>query len=250
MSGATAEERALARAAIYRLLAVAFAYPTRDALDALDGAREVAGRAAEVMDPRIGEAIFDLEDRLSGMSQADLEATYQRSFTLSYNEDCPLYETAFSARHIFQQTQQQADIAGFYRAFGVDPHAERPDHLALELEFLYLVALKEAWARADREADHIAVCRDAQRSFLREHLSRWAPQIAGRIALAGRGTFYESAARLLRAFLEAEERYMRLGKVEPFSEEPILIADEPGEFTCPMVDTFVPVDIQPLQGSK
>lgn len=249
MSRATAEERALARAAIYRLLAVAFAYPTRDALEALNQAREVAGRAAEIMDAPIGEALFEVDQHLSGMNQPDLEATYQRSFTLSYNEDCPLYETAFSARHIFQQTQQQADIAGFYRAFGVDPHAERPDHLALELEFLYLVALKEAWARAGGEADHIAVCRDAQRSFLREHLSRWAPQLTGRIALAGRGTFYEAAARLLRAFLETEERYLRLGEVERFSEEPVLISDEPGEFTCPMVDTYVPVDIQPVPGS-
>ena len=247
MSRATAEERALARAAIYRLLAVAFGYPTGDAFEALQHAREVAGRASELMDPRIGEALAILDRDLSGMSQHELEATYQRSFTLSYNEDCPLYETAFSARHIFQQTQQQADIAGFYRAFGVDPHAERPDHLALELEFLYLVALKEAWARADREVDHVAVCRDAQRTFLREHLSRWAPQLAGRIAIAGQGTFYEAAARLLRAFVEMEGRYLRLGAIERFNEDPVMIADEPGEFTCPMVDTFVPVDIQPFE---
>jgi TorA maturation chaperone TorD len=234
---------------MYRLLAVAFAYPTGDALGALDRAFEVADRAAELMDPRIGEALSEARGYFADMTQADFEATYQRSFTLSYNEDCPLYETAFSARHIFQQTQQQADIAGFYRAFGVDPHAERPDHLALELEFLYLVALKEAWARVERDADHISVCRDAHRVFLRQHLSRWAPQIAGRIALAGRGTFYEAAARLLHAFVAAEGRYLRLGQIEPFSEEPILISDEPGEFTCPMVDTYVPVDIQPLQGS-
>lgn len=247
VSMSSAEETALARAAIYRLLAVALAYPTSDALDALNAALDVARRAGELLTAPVVRALAEVDRGLAGVSQADLEATYQRTFTLSYNEDCPLYETAFSARHIFQQTQQQADIAGFYRAFGVDPHAERPDHIALELEFLYLVVLKEAWARAEANRDHLDVCRSAQTAFLRDHLARWVGQVSGRIAIAGRGTFYESAARLLGAFAAAEEEYLDLPTIERFSDEPILVAEEPGEFTCPMVDTYEPVEIQPLR---
>jgi TorA maturation chaperone TorD len=250
MSRGTAEEMALARAAVYRLLAVSFAYPTRDALEVLAGALDVAHRATELLGEPVAAAVSEVGAHLAGMSQGDLEATYQRAFTLSYNEDCPLYETAFSARHIFQQTQQQADIAGFYRAFGVDPHAERPDHIALELEFLYLVALKEAWARAQDDTEHVEVCREAAQAFMRDHLSRWSGQVASRIAIAGRGTFYEPAARLLRAFTAAEEAHLDLGVIERFSDEPILIAEEPGEFTCPMVDAYTPVDLQPLSEQR
>lgn len=247
MARVTAEERALARAAVYRLLSVSFGYPAGDAVGELTRALPVATAAAGTMSDRTARAVSLVAEKAESLTRGELEAAYQRCFTLSYNQDCPLYETAFSARHIYQQTQQQADISGFYRAFGVDSHAERPDHLSLELEFLYLLTLKEAWAREQRDPDRVAICRDAQKAFLRDHLARWAPHVAGRTAVAGRGTLYESAARLLLAFVEEEERYLRLGAVERFSDEPVLIADEPGEFICPMVDAPVPVDIQPLQ---
>ncbi len=243
---ATAEERALARAAVYRLLALAFAYPTAETVAGLRAAADVATVGAGLIDAGTGGAAAEVARHAAGLSYQELEPVYQRSFTLSYNADCPLYETAFSASHIFQQTQQQADIAGFYRAFGVDPGAERPDHLALELEFLYLLSLKEARARESREREHVAVCRDAQRSFVRDHLGRWAPIIAGRIAIAGRGTFYGAAARLLRVFVAREEDYLRLGTIERFRDEPLLIADEPGEFTCPIDETITPISIDPL----
>lgn len=246
----SAEERALARAAVYRLLAVCFGYPEGDAPGELSRALAVAQRAADILGGRVGEAVSLVEEQTAGVTREELESAFQRCFTLSYNEDCPLYETAFSASHIFQQTQQQADISGFYRAFGVDSRRERPDHLSLELEFLYLLALKEAWARERGERDHVSVCRDAEKAFLRDHLARWAPHVAGRVAIAGRGTVYEAAARLLLAFVEDEERYLRLGTIERYRDEPVLIADEPGEFTCPMVDAPVPLDIKPLQEAR
>ncbi|HEY5578078.1 MAG TPA: molecular chaperone TorD family protein [Acidimicrobiia bacterium] len=230
---ATGEERALARAALYRLLSLTFAYPGGEVGTDLKQAVEVALVAGPIIDPQVGKWVGRVEDRLA----ENLEAQYQRVFTLSYSAECPLYETAFSARHLFQQTQQQADIAGFYRAFGVTGHHERPDHLAAELEFGYLLALKEARARTNRE--HRLVCRDGQRSFLRAHLGRWAPLIAQRVVVVGAGTMYESAARLLLAFLAWEQGYLRLGRVELYRDEPMLIADEPGDLTCPLAESVV-----------
>jgi TorA maturation chaperone TorD len=247
MNRATAEERALARATMYRLLALLFSYPTPAVASALRESVETAGVAADLIDQRAVEALGEVGALLDEATPSSLESEYQRAFTLSYNEDCPLYETAFSARHIFQQTQHQADLAGFYRAFGVDSKSERPDHLAIELEFLYLTALKEALARGRLEREHVAVCRGAQRAFLRDHLARWAPSVAGRIAVAGRATLYEASARLLLAFVSWEERYLRLGTVVRFTDEPVLIADEPGEFACPFMDDVATVAIDSIQ---
>jgi len=231
----TAEERALARASIYRLLGIAFSYPAAETVSELHHAGEVAVVGADLISEPVAEAVAGVLQVVRDLSQPELEASYQRTFTLSYSEDCPLHETAFSARHIFQQTQQQADIAGFYRAFGVDSQAERSDHLALELEFLYLLALKEATARERRERGNTTVCRSAQRSFMKDHVARWVPLIGKRIAVVGSGGFYSSAARLLVAFISWEERFLRLGRVELFRDEPVLIADEPGDMSCPML---------------
>jgi TorA maturation chaperone TorD len=231
----TAEERALARAALYRLLALAFSYPTPEVREALPWAIEVARVAAELADAETRRRVEALASALAG-DGAGLEAAFQRVFTLSYSEDCPPYETAFSSSHIFQQTQEQADLAGFYRAFGVNAHAERPDHIALELEFCYLLVLKEAHARELGEPDHIRICRDAQRVFLRDHLARWAPLIGQRVAVTGAASPYGAAGALLVAFVAWEERYLRLGRVVRFRNEPVLIADEPGEMSCPAAE--------------
>jgi len=250
MARPTAEERALARAALYRVLALTFSYPTAEACEALARALEVAAVAAMLADEPVARGVAHLaagvQEALASGDRTAIEAAYQRVFTLSYSEDCPPYETAFSSSHIFQQTQQQADIAGFYRAFGVDAEDERADHLAAELEFCYLLALKEARARERKEPEHVRVCRDAQRSFLREHLARWAPLIGQRIAVTGADAPpYGSAGRLLIAVTASEERFLRAGAIRRYRDEPVLIADEPGDMTCPIAE-LTPADVADL----
>lgn len=236
MTRCTAEERALSRASIYRLLALSFSYPTSDVRDAIAEALPVAAVAGGLLDAATAGGVERVRAAFESSQDGDLERSYQHVFTLTYNEDCPPYETAFSASHIFQQTSEQADIGGFYRAFGVDPQAERPDHLIVELEFTYLLALKEAHARGLGEPEHVRTCRDAQRLFLRQHLARWAPLIGQRVAVTADGSLYGAAARLLIAFVRYEERFLRLGAVERFRDEPVMIADDPGDMTCPMED--------------
>jgi TorA maturation chaperone TorD len=241
---ATGEERALARATIYRLLALAYSYPTADTVSELDKTFAFAQVAADLIDPTVTGEVRKLADEFAVVDQPTLEAAYQRVFTLSYSEDCPIHETAFSARHLFQQVAHQADIAGFYRAFGVNAEKDRSDHIAMELEFCYLLALKEAHARTSRESEHVAICRQGQRTFMREHLARWAPHIGQRIVVTGAGTWFERAGWLLLAFIAAEEQFLRLGTIDRYRDDPVLIADEPGDLTCPILEGSIEEMIQ------
>ena len=244
MKRATGEERALARATIYRLLALAHSYPTAATVTELAGMFDYAQVAADLINPSVAAAVKRLVEEFAEVDQPTLEAAYQRVFTLSYSEDCPVHETAFSARHLFQQVAHQADIAGFYQAFGVNSDQDRPDHVALELEFCYLLALKEAHARSRRQSEQVAICRKGHRDFVREHLARWAPLIGQRVVVTGAGTWYERAAWLLLAFIAAEERYLRLGAIDRYRDDPILIADEPGDLTCPILEGSIEEMIQ------
>ncbi len=108
--------------------------------------------------------------------------------------------------------------------------------MALELEFCYLLALKEARARELKQPEHIEVCRNALRAFLKEHLARWAPIIGQRVAVTGAGSPYAAVGRLLSTFIGAEERYLRLGMIERYRDEPVVIADQPGDMTCPVAE--------------
>lgn len=232
----TAEERALARSTVYRFLGLMFSYPSKANAQAIMDALPYARAGVDLIDDDVADQFSLLEKALQGVQHRGLEVSYQRVFTLTYSEDCPAYETAFSANHIFQQASQQADIAGFYRAFAVEPQNERPDHLGIELEFLYLLTLKEGLARSGAKKSDVDVCRQAQRRFVKDHLGRWASLIADRVEVSGKGTAYAVAARLLTLFIKAEERYLRLGRIERFADQPVILSEEPGDFTCPMED--------------
>ena len=117
---------------------------------------------------------------------ATLAAQHERVFGLVSSKECPPYETEY-CRQTFSvyRSQRLADVAGCYRAFGLQPSCERPerhDHLALELEFMAWLLVKQRHALrggADAvSAEHAAVCRDAQRVFVREHLAWWVPAFA------------------------------------------------------------------------
>lgn len=100
-------------------------------------------------------------------------------------------------------TPRLADIAGFYRAFGMAVSRERPDHVVAELEFASVVSLAEAQASETGDAEAAEVCAEAARSFLRDHLGSWLDSWAARIgeteALASWAPYAAAAADLVAA---------------------------------------------------
>ena len=105
------------------------------------------------------------------------------------------------------RTFEMADVAGFYKAFGVavdecSEGGERVDHITAELEFMNLLAVKESLAlQEEGEGQHAETCRDASRAFLRDHLGRWAPRLGERMDEASNDPLFRTAGRLLRDFV-------------------------------------------------
>ncbi|MBI2930015.1 MAG: molecular chaperone TorD family protein [Planctomycetes bacterium] len=124
------------------------------------------------------QTAFDRAKRYQELSRAFLRAT-ESDPTLS--PECPPYETQYGAPHVFAQSAELADVAAFYHACGLAaPEKERVDHVAVELEFMAFLAIKEAYATYSNERDRAAEMRELQRKFLTDHLARWAPSFAAR----------------------------------------------------------------------
>ena len=227
---------ALARAQAYGLLARAFGRP-----DAELESEVRSGRFGTALDEALAVLGGDdaatsagLDGRASG---DDLSADFMRLFNPSLEANCPPYETEYTGAHVFMRAQLLADVAGFYSAFGLkiaSSFHERPDHIAAELEFMQVLALKEARALARGERANAGICRRAQARFLKEHLARWLAPYAERLSAVNHG-FYARLASLAGS-LAAWDTH-RLG-VEPEIAAPLPVREPQPEIACP----------EPIQG--
>lgn len=137
--------------------------------------------------------------------QHRLQQEHDRLFAHRSQILCPIYEAEYDRNRALTQGTTLADIAGFYRAFGLDiATRERPDHLALELEFMSVLTYKEALALRSKLTEEAEICRDAQRKFLEAHLGRWVGIFAQTVLEQTQSGFYRELALQLREFITAE----------------------------------------------
>lgn len=150
------------------------------------------------------------------------------------------YETSYGSTNAFTQSQTLANLAGYYRAFGVEPgptHGERADHLGVECEFVAFLLHKEALALQSADGEHAAVCQSARRRFLQEHLGRWAPVVFARLEDEAPAEIYRLAGRVGRMVLAAELAAVgaKCAALEGAAPPPDGVAEDycPELFACP-----------------
>jgi DMSO reductase family type II enzyme chaperone len=224
------------RAQLYRFLAEAFLYPTENWVE------EVPDLLPILTDLGLGAyPLPSFNFQLSGLQQEHLH-TFGVTGSLCY-------ETEYGLAGEFRQSQEMADIAGFYQAFGFKvggKQRERPDHLATELEFLYLLTLKEAYAAEQGIEEHVEVCSQARQAFLKDHLGRWIGLVAQSLSKLAGGdgqSPYVWLANLAVAFVEADAQSLGVTLSAPRLEEvqhtplgPDLTCD-----SCPMSVASAPL---------
>lgn len=228
----------MARSFIHRFLAKAYEDPMPETWRWLTQAQTIyALRAANVF---VGQSVLSNANTLiNALQPGGLDSflnAYLAAFGHAARGSCPLNEIEYGdikADPLFQP-HRLADLAAFYRAFGLEvteDAGERQDHLCLELEFMCVLAVKEAYAlEYQLDSDQLAQCRNAQKNFLREHLGRWTPAFARRLAAATNDPALHALAEFTRAFVENE--CVCFG-VSPGSEELSLRpVDEATERAC------------------
>jgi len=183
---------------------------------------------------------------LEGISFVDLDMEYTRLISFKTETGCFFYETEYTAIHEFMKTQQLADIAGFYRAFGlvVAENQQRPDYIATELEFMHFLAFKEARSSYQGEKAKSELCLDAQKKFLRDHLGRWLPAFRQGMETSSTVGFYRELTKLAESFVDLDASYLGV-RPKPLLKPPPAPRYTEDTGGCPVSDgNNCPVDLQ------
>lgn len=184
------------------------------------------------------------------LTPAQRELAWQSIYGLVVSKDCPPYEAEYCpSKDANQRAARMADVAGFYHAFGfaVDrKYPERPDHVALEVEFISL--LHEKYLRTANPSQQES-CDEALKHFMTDHILRWVPSFAQRLATRSEivswpddpsTTYMPGVALVLETWVELERLHCGLPD-QPWRPEPVLDAEpEAGscDDCCPLSDSL------------
>ncbi|MCX6023487.1 MAG: molecular chaperone TorD family protein [Chloroflexi bacterium] len=204
-------EQALARAQLYHWAARLFFSPDPPLLEALtSGAacEEISAAAAALPESEALSAALDgLQAACARLAGAELGLPEEHTHLFARAVRCPPYETSYDPERALSRPQDMAEIAGFYAAFGVrvsETNRETPDHISMELEFLSYLYAKQGYALEQAQRKNAKLCRKTGGRFVQEHLGRWLPEFAARLAEQARLPFYPAAAGLALALVNGE----------------------------------------------
>ena len=253
-----AVERALSRSKLYLLLSWSLLYPEdeefldymqcgefvedgRAALEALQTALDgIGGERAKQKIAALRRQFDHIEKLVASecvnWQLTDLQSEHRRVFSNVITLDCPPYETLFGNDHVFAQSHVMGDIAGFYKAFGVelskDIH-ERLDHLSVEFEFMHFLAYKESYSRCHDGADKTQIVVDAQKKFVKNHIGRWVPLFCRMMVKKADSGLFKFVADMMSDWMDFEAAFLSVTP-QPYSE-----ADyRPATFNAPEGQTY------------
>jgi hypothetical protein len=133
---------------------------------------------------------------------------------------------------------------------GVNPELkDRLDHVSIEMEFMHLLTLKEAYARLYHHGeDKVLLCRQAQEAFLANHLANWVKAFAKRLSRkAANSEVYASVARLLNVYMDGE--FKRFG----LNSSPLTLSaapDSPEDYQECEADASPSPQSSPVEGEE
>lgn len=198
-------ERSSAREDFCRLLAACYYEP--DPVFVEEKVFESMAAAAQRLDPELAAGAGRLGEAFAAQDLQALLVDYTRLFV---GPPAPLaapYGSLWLSGHGSVMQESTAAIEGLYREAGFEIDealAELPDHVAVELEFLYLLAFKQAEARRTGEEVAIAGWDQLHELFLRGHLGAWIGRFAAAVRDNAGTSFYRELADLTARYVQLE----------------------------------------------
>ncbi|MHA2068539.1 MAG: TorD/DmsD family molecular chaperone [Candidatus Thorarchaeota archaeon] len=148
----------------------------------------------------------DLANFCTGTSNiSSLTIDYSKLFVGPYKLLAPPYGSVYLENTTRVMGDSTLDVKNRYAEEGllVDLK-EAPDHIAIELEFMYYLISKEIETALNSDAVSTAAYLEKQKDFLGTHLGVWVSDLASNIAANAETVFYRNLARLTDSFVKED----------------------------------------------
>lgn len=198
-------ERGIARADLCRFLAACYYQPGPEFAEEklFDSMLAAASRVST----DFAERTRRLRDTFATENAETLLVDYTRLFLGPVDPLAKPYgSTWLSGRQALMQDSTM-DVQQLYEegGFEIDEgFRELPDHVAAELEFLYLLIFRATEAQRNGEFDSMTAMTALRQRFLAEHLGAWIGPFTRAVESGAQATFYRELAELTRLFVMAE----------------------------------------------
>lgn len=190
-----------ARSVVYRRLADAFRLPgtghSRE-LKELIKAFENLGSDARADAQGLG-ADYEAEKHTQS-----LVVEYTRLFMGPFLAPAPPYGSVYLEQDRRLMGDSTMDARQHYLSLGLDLASdlkEAPDHVATELEFMYVLVRRGIECIETADYDTLSQIVDLQRHFLKKHLGAWIPAFTDKIAEHTHMNYFRRLASATRIFI-------------------------------------------------
>ncbi|MBU1567573.1 MAG: molecular chaperone TorD family protein [Proteobacteria bacterium] len=191
------------RSDCYKLLAACFYEPDKKLL-LEEKVCENLGTLLAHLAPDVGKLASDVALALQDSSQEQLTVDYAALFIGPFELIAAPYGSVYLEKSRRVMGDSTLGVLRFYQDAGLAVDvSEPPDHIVIELEFMYYLAGREASAVADGFADDAAGYREQQVRFLSKYLQPWVLDLCRSISSGTTNPFYRSLADCLGGFMSS-----------------------------------------------
>lgn len=170
--------------------------------------------AAALADERLVPYARRLGDEFRGAGAGELLLDYTRLFLGPTHILANPYGSVWLEGGKTLMGDSTMGILDLYQEAGFEideAFLDLPDHVAVELEFLYLLIYRENGARMAGDGADLESILDLKGRFLAEHLGRWIGKFAAAVKAGAGSDFYRQLAEMTELFVGIQtERTGRL----------------------------------------
>lgn len=147
----------------------------------------------------------ELVGSVPGMDDVEsLKVDYAKLFVGPYELLAPPYGSIYLENGKLMGDSTM-DVKNWYALEGLEiTLREVPDHIALELEFVYFLISKETEAISNASSEDAIHYLEKQKAFVETHLGQWVSAFADRVKERAETEFYRSLAYATESFVKSD----------------------------------------------